>query len=423
MHDVSKPENISDNFAECLSEDSEGHIWAGTHAGLNRIGLRDSSFHCFSVTNGLASDWIAAVTFDQKQRVWVSTQKGISSIAADGKTIRNYDFNDGLPANAFLARSVATDRSGNLYFGSSRGLVWFHPDSIKDNHLMPVPVLVGFKVNDEPLVVSESSPLKQNIELAEEIRLDNEQSTFSIQMAALGYFNPQKNRIKYILKGHDRDWRLAGTDQTASYSGISPGTYTFSMVVSNEDGIWSTNEKSLKIVIARSAWLSGWAFLVYFLIFSGGIFYYWRKSKVVELSEPDFTKLKRTPNHDIIQPSQVVTEPADVQFLQKALLLVEENIADPNFGVEELCAGMCLSRPQLYRKINAIAGVTVTEFIKEVRLKRAAQLILQKPESISEVAYRVGFNDPKYFSKCFKQQFGVSPAHYPAPNERFLPPQ
>jgi len=83
---------------------------------------------------------------------------------------------------------------------------------------------------------------------------------------------------------------------------------------------------------------------------------------------------------------------------------------------------MCLSRPQLYRKISSIAGVTVSEFIKEIRLKRAAQLLMQKPSSISEVAYQVGFNDPKYFSKCFKQMFGVSPAQYISQNEQFLPP-
>jgi AraC-like DNA-binding protein len=116
-------------------------------------------------------------------------------------------------------------------------------------------------------------------------------------------------------------------------------------------------------------------------------------------------------------------EPAEEQFIQKALKIVEENIASSDFGVDELCTEMSISRPQFYRKIHAIAGVSVNEFIKDIRLKRAAQLLKQHPERISEIAFIVGFNDPKYFSKCFKKQFGVSPAQYIIESERFLPPQ
>jgi AraC-like DNA-binding protein len=99
---------------------------------------------------------------------------------------------------------------------------------------------------------------------------------------------------------------------------------------------------------------------------------------------------------------------------------IEENIADKEFGVQQLAKKMNLTRSQLYRRINNITHISVVEFIKVVRLKRAAQLLSQQPENISEVAFQVGFNDLSYFSKCFKYQFGVSPARFLAEQEHVL---
>lgn len=416
VHETSNPKSLSDNFVECLLKSKSNQVLVGTHSGLNIYDQGSVSFRNVTVKDGLTSDWIDALITDSKNRIWLSTPKGISSVSADGKTIKNYDFNDGLPANAFLARSVTTDLMGNLYFGSVRGLVWFHPDSITSNPFLPEAVIVDLKVNDKSLTILESSPLKGSIEMAKEIQLDDSQSSFAVQMGALGYFNPSRNRIKYQLKGYDSDWKMAGADQTAVYSAISPGKYEFRMLVSNEDGIWNPNAKSINIVINKPLWMTGGAIFFYLILISGFVllFHFKRRNLNFVLNEVvGDSKLKKSSNHDLIQPSNVIAEPAETEFLKKAILFVEENIADPDFGVEQLCDKLCLSRAQVYRKINSVAGLSVTEFVKEIRLKRAAQLILQKPASISEVAYLVGFNDPKYFSKCFKQQFGVSPIHYP----------
>lgn len=418
---------VSDNFVESLCYDNKGNLWAGTHAGLNRIDSSGNTTATFTMSDGLTSDWIASVTNDRENRIWLSTQKGISSVDPATQKVRNYDFNDGLPANAFVPRAIDKDSAGNFYLGSVRGLVWFHPDSISDNQVLPQPALVELKINDEEANIGNGAPLQQTIETSNLITIKSSQANFSLQMAALGYFNPARNRIKYMLKGYDNEWQMAGSHPTATYSSVPPGTYLFSVVAANEDGIWNNKARNITIVIKSSGTptvilitllliitaLTGYA---YFNVFT-------KKSKAGTIVSPEEINHKRAPNHHLIQPTAVVTEPADLQFLQKAILIIEENISNPDFGVGELCTGMCLSRPQLYRKINNIAGVTVTELIKEIRLKRAAQLIVQKPESISEVAYQVGFNDPKYFSKCFKQQFGLSPAHYAVANERNLPPE
>ena len=92
--------------------------------------------------------------------------------------------------------------------------------------------------------------------------------------------------------------------------------------------------------------------------------------------------------------------------------LVEDHMDDPDFSVAVLSVKVAMSRPVLYKKIKAVTGMSVNDFIVSLRLKKAAQLLKQKHLTVYEVAYAVGYNDRKYFSKEFKKQFGKTPSEY-----------
>jgi len=102
----------------------------------------------------------------------------------------------------------------------------------------------------------------------------------------------------------------------------------------------------------------------------------------------------------------------DEQFLQKAMEVVRENIPDPEFSVETFGDNMAMSRMQLHRKITALTGQTASEFIRNLRLQKAAELIRSQAATITEIAYDTGFSTPSYFTECFKKYFGISPADY-----------
>jgi signal transduction histidine kinase/DNA-binding response OmpR family regulator len=104
------------------------------------------------------------------------------------------------------------------------------------------------------------------------------------------------------------------------------------------------------------------------------------------------------------------------KFLMKAKQLVEDNIADPGFGVEKMAEDMHLSRAQLFRKLKAIAGLSPNEFINEIRLQKAAHLILSKADTLTQIGYAVGFNEQSYFAKRFRKKFGVAPSEYSKKN-------
>ncbi len=114
----------------------------------------------------------------------------------------------------------------------------------------------------------------------------------------------------------------------------------------------------------------------------------------------------------ILQPGEVTVTSADEQFLRKAMEVVEKYMADPDFRVGTFVSEMNMSRSVLYRKFEALTGQSVNEFVKNIRLKRAAQLLELNELNISEVTYEVGFSDPQYFSKCFGRHYGMTPSEY-----------
>lgn len=99
-------------------------------------------------------------------------------------------------------------------------------------------------------------------------------------------------------------------------------------------------------------------------------------------------------------------------FLQDAIQIIEDNLMDPKFGVQQLAEELCVSRSLLYKKLTATIDQSANDFINSIRIKKAALLLLDGNQRVSEVAYQVGFNDPKYFSKSFKKYFGMSPTEY-----------
>lgn len=114
----------------------------------------------------------------------------------------------------------------------------------------------------------------------------------------------------------------------------------------------------------------------------------------------------------ILAPKNKVIDSPDEKFLNRLMLIIENNMEDPEFDVPGLAKETGMSQTVLYRKLKALTDLTTTDFIKSVRLKQAAQILTQNKLSIAEVAYSVGFNDRKYFSKEFKKQFGKTPSEY-----------
>ncbi len=113
-----------------------------------------------------------------------------------------------------------------------------------------------------------------------------------------------------------------------------------------------------------------------------------------------------------LEPQRIATNTIDEEILSKAKALVEDNMSDANFSVKALCRELGMSNSMLYRKIKGILDINPNEFIRNIRLRKAAQLLEDGNIHISEVAYQVGFNDLSYFGVCFKKQYGMTPSTF-----------
>jgi CheY-like chemotaxis protein len=118
-------------------------------------------------------------------------------------------------------------------------------------------------------------------------------------------------------------------------------------------------------------------------------------------SEPDF------------EVKSLAINQLDKKLLEKASAIINDNLSEPDFGIDDFAAAIGLGRTKLFEKIKGLTGQTPNDFIQTIRMNKAAELLVKSPElTISEIAYLVGFNSPKYFSSCFRRHFGVTPSQY-----------
>jgi transcriptional regulator GlxA family with amidase domain len=113
-----------------------------------------------------------------------------------------------------------------------------------------------------------------------------------------------------------------------------------------------------------------------------------------------------------VNPKEITVTSTDERFLQKALTIMENNMSNADFDVEAFSKDIGMSRAQLHRKITALTGLSTNEFIRSLRLKRAASLLIQHEGNISQVAFEVGFGSLNYFTKCFRDFYGKTPTEY-----------
>jgi DNA-binding response OmpR family regulator len=135
-----------------------------------------------------------------------------------------------------------------------------------------------------------------------------------------------------------------------------------------------------------------------------------RIENLIELRKQLREKYK---SEGVIRPKEVAVNSVDEKFLDKLIALVEINMGDEKFGVEQLGEELGMSRSQLHRKLKALLDQGPNQFIRFFRLQRAHDLLKQKAATASEIAYQVGFSSPSYFTKCFHEQFGYTPSEIP----------
>jgi two-component system sensor histidine kinase ChiS len=284
--------SLSADYVKAIYEDSRGALWLGTHGGgLSRMEWPSRRFTHYGIAEGLPDDVVNSITEDRQGKIWAATHKGLARLDPVTRKIRVYDKRHGLPGNLFNRNTALRTASGELVFGSSKGLTLFDPEQLWDNDYVPPVVITDFQIFNKPVPVAEHSPLTRAPARVKEIYLNHDQSVFSFAFAALNYRSPEENQYAYRLEGFDKDWHMVDKKRSATYTNLDPGTYVFHVRGSNNEGLWNEDGVQVKVVVRPPLWRTWWAYCGYVLALIGLVFLIFR----LQLKKQEFER-ERTLN-------------------------------------------------------------------------------------------------------------------------------
>ena len=428
----------------CLAKD--GKIWLGS----NGYGLYCYNYNkegktyvkSFTTNNGLANNTVKGIVEDNQGMLWIATDNGLSIFNPKTETFSSYSREDGLLSSQFYFNGAIRDAKGKIYLGTDEGLMAV----TGVNHAVHNLARLRFTellVDNQP-VFAGSDYLDDDISIAKRLCIHESDKSFTIFFSALNYGSESQGVYLYRMKGYENDWvQLKPGQHSVRYSTLPAGSYQFEVKYIPSFDSDKEQVISVDIKVTPYFWKSWWFVSLMVIAFIAFLLYIYtsrmekmREREVEELYRPIEAALKDSDepgklqsriqmileNQKRYQDSQKKSIEADRKqvaekerpFMDIVMEVMEKNYDNSEFGVQELADEMRMNRSVLSKMLNAEAGQPTAQFIRNYRLDIAKKMITEKVanRNITEIAYRVGFNDPKYFTRCFTKQYGVSPSSY-----------
>ena len=235
--------------ATCFTEDAENTLWIGSE-GSGVFAYSEQGIKKYTTAHGLASNYSYFIAADRNYNVWIGSRKGITRLRPKDDLAKIYHKSDGLIGTEANRSAVEKDVNGDLWFGTTRGLIHYIGQNDHINLVRPKVVLSGFRIFGE----------EKNFE--EDLVLPYEDYSLRFDFKTITFRYPEKVKFKYRLKGFDKDWSETTSQTFAYYSHLEDGDYDFEVLATNDDGIWASTPATYSFSIATPIWKKTW-FLVF----------------------------------------------------------------------------------------------------------------------------------------------------------------
>ena len=441
---LDKPQSKVIDKITCIYETKDGTLWLGSDGyGLYRRVVDKGGkerFEVLTTDDGLANNAVKGLVDDNQGRLWITTNNGLSVYDPRQHTFINYGERDGLLCQRFYWNSATKGPDGAIYLGSMRGLTAIRGENTEATN----PVRLSFThlvVDNQEITSANSSILDSDISQAEKIRLHESNKSFSLSFSTLNYARQTQHYV-CRLKGFEDDWTvLKPGEHTVRYTSLKPGNYVFEVKTATEAG-QEGQAISIKVEVTPYFWKSWWFMLLCLMALS--VLFIWfyrlrlaslRRQEAEKLMQPVRKALEESDDpqqlqsriqnildaHEHLKNSFKRTVEADKQqtmknksFMERATEIMEQNYNNSEFGIDDFAEALGMSRSLVSKRLNHETGQSTSQFIRNYRLSVAKKLLLDNwaNRNITEIAYKVGFNDPKYFTRCFTRQYGCSPSSY-----------
>ncbi|MDR0413869.1 MAG: response regulator [Prevotellaceae bacterium] len=265
-HDPEDEKSLTHDKITAFCEDSRKNLWiASEGGGFCRYNPKDETFTSYTTKNGLPNDVVYKILEDGRGTLWFTTNKGLSSFDPGSGAIKTYTRSDGLLGNQFNYKSGIKTSDGKLFFGCLNGFISFDPQAFTETDYIPPVVITDFRL------LNTVEPLPVTVDTSGEIHLKYNQSSFSIDFAALSYTAPEKNRYAYRLDGFEKEWTQLTGVNSVTYSNIPPGEYVFRLKGSNSNGKWNETPAIRKIYVHPPFYKTSWAYTIYAIFLCSGM--------------------------------------------------------------------------------------------------------------------------------------------------------
>ena len=427
-------------FPSCLALVADGDIlWGGTYGqGLYRVDKclsETPEITIYTENDGLADNQIHGLLVDGIN-LWITTENGLSRLDTQAGEITSYGLKDGLKSMAFCENSVAKGSNGALYLGQKEGLSILRSGFVRNEYgNKPDIAITGYYAKD----------MFHNLSLVDTISKNEADLDFVLKFSDLSYAGTSDITYESRVLPRDKNWSpIFGNDSYVEFGHIPGGKYRIQIrAVDRKGNVLSQDEKFLTVrpVLYKRWWFRVLAIL--FIILLACLFVMWytrsvtrsreqlrqevaRQTKILndqkrelekraeELSEQNALLQKQNEmiaSHNTLLSGSLTNKDAD--FSAKLLETIQKMYKDPDLDVQAFSDGMGMSRSLLNDKIQLSFGQSIAQFIRTYRLNVAKEMICNgtnKDMNVSEIAYEVGFNDPKYFTRCFTKEFDATPS-------------
>ena len=439
--DFRRPASLCCNATMDMVQTPNGRIFVSTETdGICEITSPDLladtlTFRQYNVDTGLLpTDMIMGMTLYGDEQIIVVGDHQIVNLNIRTNTYENMGHLFFRHAYHFSEVSPLLLNDGRWVIGTTENVLFLPQSQAHCSNYQPPLLLTAISIQNQPK--------KLSVENVDTLRLSPSERSLTIHFAALDYTDPQAIKYQFRLGSESSEWNNIGTDHSVTLLDLRPGTYLLSLRSTNADGQWTDNVRRLTIIVKPTFWETPWAMVLIVLLclaVFAAVAYTWfyirrikrrqqeSLEKYLRLVEQQAAMRKQHAQETITEKEHIglaaetgdaelasTDDNGDEAFMKSVIAYVEQNFGNSEADVTQMAEACAVSRSVLQRRIKQATGLTPIEFLREARLNHARHLLESTQQTVSEVAYHCGFNDPKYFSRFFRHSTGMSPSEFKA---------
>ena len=417
-----------------MYQDAQGVFWMTTEdAGLIRWDKATGEIEQFDKTHGFLTNNIYSVYEDDFKNLWLSSFNGIIRFQKESKNFTIYNEEDGISDNEFNRISHFQSEDGHIYFGGQNGITSFHPNNFQKEK---------FAEKEFELVLNHTSifgskAFKDQMADGSKIDLMNLGAgtrVIDFEIVSPNMFWTDKVDLHYTLEPIGNYKKTLPTfkekissDHHVELFGMHPGTYELKVKAIQKNGKQLGETMSISMKISKPIFHTTifWVF-----VFVGTVLSIWVLIKIrtthLKRRQEELEKLVKERTEQIFNDQKIIqTQTEQIEAMKERLdrkdelwleqfqFIVNERLDDPDLYLPDIIDKLEISRSIFYEKVKSLTRMTPNQYIQELRLNKAKEMLeLGDVKTVKEVSSSVGMKRPSYFSKLYKERFGILPSAY-----------